>query len=101
MKILHFLRPYHGKCDCCKRLTRIQDKATFFDGDAIVGEIALCPVCLGHFKKLEHTEVKVDPLAGAEGLEEESADDDFPLEEIENNVYDQMIAGASHVERLF
>lgn len=100
MKILHFLRPYHGKCDCCKRLTRIQDKATFFDGEAIVGEIALCPVCLGHFKKLEHTEVKVDPLAGAEGLEEE-VDEETPFDEIDDNVYDQMIAGASHVERLF
>lgn len=98
MKLLHFLRPYHGKCDCCKRLTRIQDKAAFYDNDNVVGEITLCPVCLSHFKKLEHTKKTVDPLAG-EGIEEEiPAEETF--EEISESVYNELISNASSVQRL-
>lgn len=98
MKLLHFLRPYHGKCDCCKRLTRIQDKAAFYDNNNVVGEITLCPVCLSHFKKLVHTKQNIDPLA-AEGVEEEIHEEEN-FDEITDSVYNELISNASSVERL-
>lgn len=107
----HFARPYRGKCDCCKRVTAVQDKAEITSDGVLIGEVAVCMQCLPAFADGIGAEVTPQPQAytpptpqmpqGPPTYYEEVEEVEPLIEEISEDEYDDIIASAEKVDGLF
>lgn len=111
IRIRHYARPYRAKCDCCKRVTAVQDKAEVTRGDVLIGEITICMQCLPAFAGETMQTPAAPPTPPAEyhaptptaAPEEiiEEIDEGPLIEELSDDDYDDLIGGADEVVGLF
>lgn len=114
IRIRHYARPYRAKCDCCKRVTAVQDKAEVTRGDVLIGEITICMQCLPAFAGETMQSPAAPPPQPAEyrspapaaaqvdAVEEIEEIEEGPLiEELTDDAYDDLIGGADEVVGLF
>lgn len=106
LTIKHFARPYHAKCDCCKRVTGVQDKIEITQGDLLLGELSVCMQCLpAVVEERPHAIVPVQSVSeqaeAAILAEVNQKADDEAVREISDEEYDDLIANASEVVDLF
>lgn len=112
IRIRHYARPYRAKCDCCKRVTAVQDKAEVTRGDVLIGEITICMQCLPAFAgetmqppaaptppPAEYRAPAPAPTAADEIVEE--IEEGPLIEELSDADYDDLIGSADEVVGLF
>lgn len=111
IRIRHYARPYRAKCDCCKRVTAVQDKAELTRGDVLIGEITICMQCLPAFvgetmqppaaPPTPPAEYRAPAPAAAPVEEIEEIEEGPLIEELSDDDYDDLIGGADEVVGLF
>ena len=106
LTVKHFARMYPAKCDCCKRVTGVQDKIEITKGELLLGELSVCMQCLPAV--IEERPHEVVPAQTPEEQAEAAiiADisqqaDDERVKEITEEEYDDLIANATEVVDLF
>lgn len=106
LTVKHFARMYPAKCDCCKRVTGVQDKIEITMGELLLGELSICMQCLpAVIEERPHAIVPAqtpEEQAEAEILAEvnQKADDES-VREISEAEYDDLLANANEVVDLF
>lgn len=106
LTVKHFARMYPAKCDCCKRVTGVQDKIEITMGELLLGELSVCMQCLpAVVEERPHTIVPAqspEEQAEAELIAEvnQKADDEH-IKVISEAEYADLIANADEVVDLF
>lgn len=97
---------YPAKCDCCKRVTGVQDKIEITMGELLLGELSVCMQCLpAVVEERPHEVVPAQtPEEQAEAAiiaEVNQKADDEQIKVISEAEYADLLANADEVVDLF